>query len=146
MKRLIVALALSLVPSSLHAGDRPIVSIEARSLVTRDGRDLTRDLRDAVARELEGLDMTKARKGARFTLSASLTKLETNPRGDGVASRARVSLVLKEAKRGALFAVIEGAATAEGARAGDEQSERAALDGAVRGAMTGLPKAVAAAP
>lgn len=126
------------------ARDRAIVSVEARSLVARDGRDLSRDLRDAVTREVDGLDMSGAPRGARFVLSASLVKLETSQRGETVASRARVTLALKEAKRGALLAVIDGAATAEGAR-GDERAERDALLGAVKGAMTGVPKAVAAA-
>lgn len=145
MKRLIASLSLSLLvlSTSADARDKTIVSIEAKSLVVRDGRDLSRDLRDAVTRELEGLDMTKAPKDARYVLSASLTKLETRQSGDKTASRAKVSLMLKDAKRGALYAVIEGAATAEGTKASDERSEQEALLGAVKGAMTSVPKAVA---
>ncbi len=147
MKRLIASLSLSLVVLSpvADARDKTIVAIEARSLVARDGRDLSRDLREAVTREVDGLDLTRAPKHARFVLSASLVKLETTQRGDTTATRAKVSVTLKEAKRGALFAVIEGAATAEGGRTGDERAERDALLGAVRGAVKGVPTAVAAA-
>ncbi|MCC6645555.1 MAG: hypothetical protein IT374_08300 [Polyangiaceae bacterium] len=147
MNRLVALVSLCALSHAAPAAsrDRVIVSVEARSQVARDGRDLSRDLRDAVKKELDGLDMSRAPKDARFVLSASLVTLDTSRRDGAVASRAKVSLALKDARRGALFAVIEGAATAEAGRASGEESERDALAGAVKGAMAGVPRAVAAA-
>lgn len=121
-----------------HAAERPIVAIEAHSLVAREGRDLKGDLRSAVQREVDALQFGKTR--ARYVLSASLIKLDTSTEGGKTRSTARVSVVLKDAKGGAVRAILGGRATAEdGPAASVEQS---ALEAAVQGAVKPVPDAV----
>lgn len=122
------------------AADRPIVAIEAHSLVAREGRDLKGDLRAAVQREVDALDLKKARE--RYVLSASLLRLDTATEGGKTRSTARVSVVLKDARGGAVKAILNGKATAEDSPSAAERAERSALEAAVQGAIKPVPEAV----
>ena len=132
---------LATIAAPAHAADRPIVGIEARSMVVREGRDLERDLRAMVTREVEALRFGKAPR-AKYTLTASLTTLETATDGGKARSSARVSVVLSEARGGALRAVLDGRATAEDAASATARAEQTALEAAVQGAVRSLPDAV----
>jgi len=131
----------SLLPVA-DAADRPIVAVEARSLVSRDGRDLERDLREAVVRELSGLDFQGATRSERYVLAASLLKLDTRAEAGKVRANAKVSVLLRAAKGGAVHAIIDGSALAEDAETATARAESGALDGAVRGALRAVPEAV----
>ena len=124
-----------------HAGERPIVAIEAHSQVTREGRDLKGELRSVLQREVDALDFKGAPRGARFTLSASLLKLDLSTEGGKARSSARVSVVLKN-ERGAVQAILQGRATAEDAATAARQAEQGALEAAVQSALKPLPGAV----
>jgi len=123
------------------AAERPIVAIEAHSLVTREGRDLKGDLRALVQREVDALDFGKT-PSARCVLSASLIKLDTATEGGKTRSSARVSVVLKDAKGGAVRAILGGRATAEDTPSAAARAEASALEAAVRGALKTVPEAV----
>jgi hypothetical protein len=64
-----------------HAADRPIVAIEVHSQVSREGRDLKGELRAALQKEVDAMDFKETPRGARFTLSASLLKLDSSTDG-----------------------------------------------------------------
>ncbi|RYE86423.1 MAG: hypothetical protein EOO75_15745 [Myxococcales bacterium] len=125
-----------------HGSDRPIVSIEAHSQVSRQGRDLKSDLKTMVQRGVDGLDFRKGPPRSRYTLSASLLSLDTRQEGGKVRSSARVSVLLKDARGGAVQAVLDGRATAEDAASAVLRAEQGALEAAVSGALRPVPDAV----
>jgi hypothetical protein len=124
-----------------HAADRPIVAIEVHSQVQRDGRDYKEELRTALRREVDALDFKGAPRGARYTLSASLLKLDASTEGGKARASARVSVVLKN-ERGAVQAILQGRATAEDAPTAARRAEQGALEAAVQSAVKPLPSAV----
>jgi hypothetical protein len=124
-----------------HAADRPIVAIEVHSQVSREGRDLKGELRAALQKEVDAMDFKETPRGARFTLSASLLKLDSSTDGGKVRSSARVSVVLKNG-RGAVQAILQGRATAEDAPSAARRAEQGALEAAVQSAVKPLPGAV----
>ena len=120
----------------------PIASVEVRTMVERGDRDLRELLRDTVESELSRMDLSGAPTGTRFVLSASLVRLETSTSRTATRSSCRVSLTLREVKRGALHAILDGSALAEDSASGGARAENGAIAGAVRGAMRSLPEAV----
>jgi hypothetical protein len=128
--------ALALCTASLGRADAgPAVRLGEVGVSVKDRYDLALPLRSALERELAriagGLVATK-----RFVVSASLVKLERGPTG----TRCVVSLVVVEARGGAMVAMLEGRAHSDD-RA-DADLELALLAQATRGAMSGLPQAI----
>jgi hypothetical protein len=132
---------LSIAPSALSR-ERAIKKVEVRSLVTRDDRDMEAALRQTVERELSGVDLSKTPPSMSLVLAASLTRLDTTT-GDGRSrASAKVSVTLRDAKRGALLAILDASGTVEDRRAASEV-ETGAVSAAVRGALKNVPEAIA---
>ncbi len=88
--------------------------------------------------EIGRLDLTHAHKQA--VLSLSVVRLDTEPRPGGASATCVVSVALRNPKSGAVFAVVEGRARAEGAQI--VSLESSALRGAVHGAVARIPDAL----
>lgn len=141
----LLALAQSSPPASAQT-EPPRVSIGDVSVAaTARGDDANAELgpalrsllRDELTR-VAGLPLLKRP----VVLSASLTQLSSERHEERAAVSAVISLALRRADDQVLFAELRGRASVEDA-AGDLASlRRAALRGAVRGALTRLPEAV----
>jgi hypothetical protein len=127
----------ALVSAPAQAADPPVTVGEVGTRVTRPGVDLASVVRKAFERELRTLNI-KARR-ERYVLSASLVRLDGGLTGSA-RTECMVSAVLREKKSGAIRAMIEGKARADG----DTSAETAidTVEAAVHGAAKALPQAV----
>jgi hypothetical protein len=130
-----------------HAAERPAVSIGDVSVsvdATSAGDavpDLGRTLRLALSDELSrvaGVGPTKRP----LIVSATLTQLSSERRDERAKASATISLALRRADDQVLFAELRGRASVEEASGNLASLRRAALQGAVRGALARLPEAV----
>ena len=112
-------------------------SVQSRRL--GDVVDLVR--RDAQS-ELAAIDWSKRGVRRRVSVSASLVRLESVEGRGVLRASATVSATLRDAKSGALLAVLEGRAQVEDRPAAAAGVERDAVAGAVRGAITAIPEAI----
>jgi hypothetical protein len=101
--------------------------------------DATRELKAALEREIGGMDLSKARE--RYVLSASLVTLKTVTEKERVESTCVISAELTR-KSGTLRAVLSGKARATDGKHGARAAELAAIQGAARSAVKGLPQAL----
>ena len=135
----VVSIAALVLPAQSIAGEKAIAGVEVKSLVVRGDRDLATPLRASVEREVAALDLKKAPKGRRFVLGISLTKLETSTSRTSTKASSRVSLIIRDAKTGALQASVDGSALAEDAPTAGARAEDDAIAGAVKGVMRSVP-------
>jgi hypothetical protein len=115
------------------------VAIEV-SATTRADLDLAPLMRTTAEIEVGKLDL-KVPKDARLVLSVALVRIEATRTPRGASVSAVVAATLRDDKRGAIFAVLEGRSRAETTRVAPEV-ERAAVKAAVRGAVLELPQAI----
>jgi hypothetical protein len=138
----LVALALAAAPAS--AAGPPITIGEVTSEVVREDVDMNVVVRGIVEQELPGVDVGKPSRPA--ILSISLVRMD---RAQAPENKALVTCVVsatvRDQKKGALVAVLEGRARAENEERLVGLLERATLKSAVRGALARLPEALAAA-
>jgi hypothetical protein len=123
-----------------HAAGEPVALGEISSSVTRGDVDLRALLRSASEEELRALDWSQIRTTKRAIVSMSLVRMDTVASRDSKATTCVVSATLRDAKRGAIFAILEGRA-----RATSDPSaaiERSAIQTAVRGALARIPEAL----
>jgi hypothetical protein len=132
------ALLLSGVAPS-DASDRPIAIGEIATPAAHDDPALAAAMRASVERELAGLDLSRVPRGKRWVLSASLVRLEAETAGGVARVSCVVSTVVREARGGAIRAIIEGKAKAENDPTHRAQAELGALDAAVHGAIVAVP-------
>lgn len=92
----------------------------------------------AVEDELKRLDLSRAKKQA--VLSVSVVRVERERRTRGASITCVVSATLRSPTSGAVFAIVEGRARAEGEDA--RTLETSAMQGAVHGAVTRIPEAL----
>lgn len=135
----LIAFAVAATPA--QATERPLITLEVFSQVTREERDLKEEFRGLLQQEVNALGLKNDRKKKYFTLSASLIQLDSSSESGKIRSSARVSMVLKN-ERGAVQAILQGKATAEDTSATTQQIERGALEAAVQSAVKPLPNAV----
>jgi hypothetical protein len=130
-----------------EAADRPAVSIGEVSVSVDAGAageptpELGRALRAALKDELSrvtGLGSVKQP----LVVSATLTRLSSERRDERSKATANISLALMRADDQVLFAELRGRASVEEASGNLASLRRAALQGAVRGALARLPEAV----
>ncbi|HEY4122872.1 MAG TPA: hypothetical protein VGM56_33640 [Byssovorax sp.] len=151
-RSLVVVFTLVAAPASVASaepvrGALPVVlgevSASASSPALPDAPALFR--RDVEA-ELGRIAFRRSANPRRFTLSASLVRLESS-KSDARAMKTScvVSATLRD-ERGALLVVLEGRARAEDDPKNRADTERDALRVAVRSALTRLPEAVERAP
>ena len=133
--------------SNAEAADRPAVSIGDVSVSVEAGAageptpELGRALRAALKDELSrvaGLTPVKSP----VIVSATLTRLSSERREERTKTTANISLALMRADDQVLFAELRGRASVEEASGNLASLRRAALQGAVRGALSRLPEAV----
>jgi hypothetical protein len=144
-RALAAALALGALASAGHAraeGARagaPLVALgEVSTIVERRDVDLRALLRSSLEQELHALDLSQVPKGRPAILSVSLVSMDTLPSaGDAPVTVCVVSATLRDAKRGAIFAILEGRA-----RGPNDVAPRAIVQTAVRGALARVPEAL----
>ncbi len=124
----------------------PIVVGEVTSEVTREGIDLPLELRSVVEQELPAVDMAGRAKPRPAILSVSLVRMERAASADKKTSIACVvTATVRDKRKGAIVAVLEGRARAENEERFAELLEHAVMKSAVRGALSRLPEALDAA-
>lgn len=131
---------LAAVPRDAGAADAPPeVSLgEVSTSVQRGDLDLRALVRASFEEELRALDLGHAPHRRRAILSASLVRMDTLPSTDDIpVTTCVISATLRDARRGAVFAVLEGRA-----RAGSPSDARAIVKVAVRGAVARIPEAM----
>ena len=137
---LAVSADVSAAPTAHH--DVAIALGEVSSAVEREDVDLGGMLRALVEQELPGVDVGRPRPKPSI-LSLSLVEMQRTPTG---ANKSAVSVVvsatLRDKKRGAVIAVLEGRARAENEERLAPLLERAAMKSALRGALDRLPEAL----
>lgn len=126
--------------SKVSVGDI-VVQLESGAANGRDA-ELANTLRAALAEELAPLAKAGATGKRPLVVSASLTRLATERRAERARATASISLVLRRADDQVLFAELRGRASVEETSDSVAAVQQAALRGAVRGAVAGLPEAV----
>lgn len=142
---LVLVLGVALAPPTAYAVTQaPLVSMGeiVVQLETPGARELTGELRKALADELAALARSSAGGGRAVVVSATLTKLATERRGERTRATANISLALRRADDHVLFAELRGRASVEEATGSPAALQRAALRGAMRGALARLAEAV----
>lgn len=132
--------------SSARAAERPAVSIGDVSVsidaVAGDTvPELGRALRLALTDELSHVAELGPMKRP-LIVSATLTRLSSERRDERAKASATISLALRRADDQVLFAELRGRASVEQSSGNLASLRRAALQGAVRGALARLPEAV----
>jgi hypothetical protein len=130
-----------------EAADRPAVSIGEVSVLvdaTATGEaapELSRALRATLKDELsKAAGLARAKQP--LIVSATLTRLSIERRDDRTKTTANISLALMRADDQVLFAELRGRASVEESSGNLATQRRAALQGAVRGALARLAEAV----
>lgn len=118
--------------------DAKVVSLGEISVPQSVDATMAPRLTAAVQDELRQLDLSHARRQA--VVSVSVVRLDSEPRAKGSAFTCVVSATLRNPKTGAVFAIVEGRARAEGES--PRSLESSALRGAVHGAVTRIPDAL----
>jgi hypothetical protein len=138
----LAAILLSFAPASIAAAPSPITIGEVTSAVVREDVDMSTVVRGVLEQELPGVDVGKSRPAI---LSLSLVRMdrEVAP-NDKTQVTCVVSATVRDRKKGALVAVLEGRARAENEERLVGLLERATLKSAVRGALQRLPEALSA--
>ena len=114
---------------------------QVSSEVVRKDVDLGALLRASLASGLVEVDLKRAAP-RQAILSASLLRMDAEPSADGTtAVTCVVSAMLVDARRGTVFALLEGRARAENTSVAPAL-ERAAMEGAVRSALARVPEAM----
>jgi hypothetical protein len=111
-------------------------------------QNLTALLRHRVEAEIGAIDWTKEGLRRRYTLSASVVRLDTSRSDAGLQVSCTVSAAVRDTERGTLLAIVQGKARVEGAGPAGPgaEAERSALAGAVRGAITAVSQAIRQVP
>jgi hypothetical protein len=142
MRRFLGAALLTAMLASAWASDAkaPTVTVGAITSEVATKPEIRRELKSAIVSELGKLDLSNAKE--RFVLSAALVTLETVTERDHVQTTCVVNAQLAKKAGGTLRAVFRGRARATDAKNAVKTAELAALQGAVKSAMRGLPQAV----
>jgi len=141
--RLAASIAISAAAFTLPAlaGEKRVVIGEVSSRVTRAGVDYEALLRAASEEELSALDLSRVPRGKRVVVSVSLVRLDTLAEPRATDATCEISATLRDARGGALFAILQGKARAESAGAPGEV-ETTAVHGALHGALARIPEAL----
>lgn len=145
---LMLTVASGTILPNAHAKGRPAVSVgdvnvasDAGEATAELGGTLRLALDDALS-HVSGLGP----KQRPLIVSATLTRLSSERRDGRVKTSATISLALRRADDQVLFAELRGRASVEDSAGNLASLRRAALQGAVRGAVARLPEAVRRSP
>lgn len=136
--------------SSARAAERARVSIGDVKISQESGAssdvvpELGRALRAALSAELGRASLTSLKRP--LIVSATLTQLSSERREQRTKASATISIALSRADDRVLFAELRGRASVEEASGNLASLQRAALEGAVHGALARLPEAVKRSP
>lgn len=119
----------------------PLKLGEVSSNVKRENVDLPKIIRDAAEDKLGAFALGDVPAARRSILSISLTRMETRAVERGVEVDCVVSVAMRRASDGGLYAILDGHAHAQGGSATAAVEERA-LRVAVHGALDGAPRAL----
>lgn len=137
---LALVMSWSVLCAARAVGDAP-PAIAVGEMATQAGDQLSADaLGDALSRALSGRDDVRLAVDAaraRYVLRGSIVRLTQRDLQDGLEVRCEVSLVVSDARGGAIRALLSGRAGARGTNDVARLSQ-AALEGAVRGALRPL--------
>ena len=122
------------------AGQSPLAL--GKVTIRRDSKALENAFRNAVERELAGIDLSTVKPADRYVLSASLVKIETSADGDRARTTCVVSATLTKERGGALHAIISGRARVEDAPAQARSTELTAMRAAVHNVLIRVPEAL----
>jgi hypothetical protein len=125
-------------PSLARAAEPPVAIGEIGTRVSRGDVDLRAVVRGALEREIKTIVLET--RGKRYVLSASLVRLDAGKQPGAGRIEGMISVVLREAKSGAIRAIVEGKSRAEGQPGAD--LDLAVVEAAVRAAVAALPEAV----
>jgi hypothetical protein len=128
-----ILIASTLVPSA-EAGE-PVSIGEVTSEVVRAGIDVEAVMRNELTREMLRLRVNA--KKMRAVLSVSLVRLDTTSTAEGMIDTCKIIATLRDAKGGAIFAILEGGA--HGSH--DAQSKENMVRAAVKGLVFRIPEA-----
>jgi hypothetical protein len=144
---LLLGAAASLALPDANAAERSCLSVGEVSIApdAEASPDLGRAVRAALNDELTRVSGLGALKRP-WIVNATLTKLSTEKRDERTKASATISLALRRADDQVLFAELRGRASVEEATGNLATLRRAALQGAVRGAVARLPEALHRAP
>jgi len=134
------------------AGERRVVVGEVSSQVARPGIDYEALLRSASEEEIRALDLTRVPAGKKVVVSVSLVRLDTLADVRATDASCEVNATLRDARRGTIFAILEGRARARSGDGASAQSagrstleargavEESAVHGALHGALARIPE------
>jgi hypothetical protein len=148
LSRVVVAVVLVMAsavsaPVALGAAERPVALGEISSEVFRRDVDMRALLRSTSEQELGALDLSRVSMKKRAILSVALVRMDSTVAAAGKSTTCVVSATLRDARRGAIFAILEGKARAQGdPSSASPTMERSALEAAVRGAIARIPEAL----
>jgi hypothetical protein len=125
-------------PSVVRAAEPPVAIGEVGTRVSRGDVDLRAVVRSALEREMKTIVLET--RGKRYVLSASLVRLDAGKQPGADRIEGTVSVVVREAKSGAIRAILEGKSRAEGQPG--SSLDVAVVEAAVRAALAALPEAV----
>jgi len=136
------AFALATLAAPAHASDRGVVIGEVSSNVTRRGVDYEILLRSASEEEVLSLDLRRVPRERRVIVSVALVRLDVDADPRAAGASCKVSATVRDARKGAVFAILEGEARATG-QGSAGAAEATAVRGALHGALAHIPELLA---
>jgi hypothetical protein len=138
----IFTFACAIASPAAEASDPGAVALgEVSTIVQRGNLDLRALLRSTLEEELRALDLSRVPRSRHAILSVSLVRMDTQTsqeaESDAAVTTCVVSATLRDARRGAIFAILEGKARGAGGA-----SDGAIVRTAVRGAVARIPEAM----
>jgi hypothetical protein len=128
--------AVAVTAISANAGEKPVEIGEVSSRVARAGVDYPLMVRRVSEDEVRGLDLSRVPVGKRVIVSVALVRMDTLDEPEKSATCV-VNATIRDAKRGAMLAILEGKAKASGETSTVEKN---ALQGALHGALAHIPE------
>jgi hypothetical protein len=135
----ILVLAMAAFAAPAHASDGGVIIGEVSSQVARSGVDYEMLLRSASEQEILSLDLSKVPHGRQVIVSVALVRLETLAERRTTDTTCKISATVRDAKRGSIFAILEGEAHAS-SRDSASDVESTAVRGALHGALGHIPE------
>jgi hypothetical protein len=137
-RSLLIMLGAAVVLAPAAAAERDVVVGEVTTRVARPGVDLGALVRSSLDHALH--DMEPKSSGRHVVLSVALQDMAVDTGARSVTCS--ISVALRSARGGAMFATLEGRARVGMAAGRSTSAEGRAIDAAVRAALSGMPEAL----
>ena len=119
-----------------------VVKVEVSAPPARSVPDGEAVFERIVLRELARQRLPAGEVDGEYVLSAKLLRLTTETEAGGVITSCSVSATLREHRDGAIRAILRGRARASDVKTRIDSTRLAAMQAAVRGALSGLERAL----